>query len=209
MPLLLGLLPENLVAKEGVRVSPHPQGVNLAFTERKLVREYWQTYYPHWRLNFSNPPLALLQLMQKYNLTLALAESCTGGGIASRLTDFAGASRVLAGGVVVYTPLAKSRLLGLADLPPGCVAASLTQRMAAKIRSALGADLGLGITGALGPQSPAEHIQVGEIYIGVHGLGQNLVRKFKFSGDRQTIKGVAIEAAFNILMAYVARWYIA
>jgi len=144
-------------------------------------------------------------------MTLALAESCTGGGIADALTDIPGASRMLVGGVVAYTPSAKSQLLGLKarDLPAGSVGAALTENMAVNIRSILGASLGLGITGALGPISPSEHVHLGEVYISVAGLGRSMVSKFKFSGDRQTIKVAAIDAAINYLLTYIARWYIA
>lgn len=153
----------------------------------------------------------LVQLLGKCRLSLALAESCTGGSIAGGITDIPGASQVLAGGVVVYTPEAKTIFLGIpaAELPTGCVGEELTKVMAARVMSLLGTDLALAITGALGPTSPAESIQVGEVYISIAGLGQQEAKKFIFAGDRQTIKRAAVAASIDNLLAYIARWYIA
>ncbi len=153
----------------------------------------------------------LVQLLAEHRLSLALAESCTGGSIAGLITDIPGASQVFAGGVVAYTPEAKTSLLGLvaAELPPGCVGAELTKAMAVRVVSRLRTDLALAITGALGPTSPAESIQVGEVYISIVGLGQQEVKKFIFAGDRQTIKDAAVAASIDNLLAYIARWYVA
>ena len=148
----------------------------------------------------------LLKLLTQNALTLALAESCTGGGIANAITDIPGASRVLVGGVVAYTAEAKRVLLGLDlfELPPGCVGSELTLKMAANIKGMLKADIGLGITGALGPESPWAGIQVGEVYISVVGLGQETVTEFNISGDRQTIKSTAINAGIDCLLQFIA-----
>lgn len=153
----------------------------------------------------------LVKLLASKNLTLAVAESATGGGIASAITDIPGASLVLLGGVVAYTPLAKSRLLGLpaASLPLGCVSAALTQRMAEAVRHSLRADLAIALTGALGPDSPAPNIPVGMVYIAVTGLDKNVVTEFIFTGDRQTNKSAAVVAGLNMLLTFVARWYVA
>ena len=153
----------------------------------------------------------LVQLLAKHGLSLALAESCTGGGIASLLADIPGASRVLSKKIIIYTPEAKRLLLGIAaeELPPGCVGEELTRAMAVRIMSLLGTNLALAITGALGPQSPADSIEVGEVYISIAGLGQQEVEKFIFAGDRQTIKRAAVAASIDNLLAYIARCYIA
>ncbi|MDD4657739.1 MAG: CinA family protein [Eubacteriales bacterium] len=153
----------------------------------------------------------LVQLLASCHLSLALAESCTGGSIAGEITDIPGASQVLAGGAVVYTPEAKTIFLGIPapELPAGCVGEELTRVMAARVMSLLGTDLALAVTGALGPTSPAESIQVGEVYISIAGLGKQEAKKFIFAGDRQTIKEAAVAASIDNLLAYIARWYIA
>lgn len=147
----------------------------------------------------------LVELLAKRGLTLSLAESCTGGGIAGGITDIPGASAVLAGGVVAYTPEAKVALLGLspADLPPGCVGAKLTAAMARQIQALLRTDLALAVTGALGPQSPSPQVQVGEVYFALVGLAQSQGLKFNFAGDRETIKEAAILAGLDCLLRFI------
>lgn len=154
---------------------------------------------------------ALVNELHKHKLSLCTAESCTGGGIADRITDVPGASQVFVGAVVAYTPEAKSILLNLPaeDIPPGAVGEKLTVAMAAQAKSLLGTDLALGVTGALGPASPAENIRVGQIFISIAGLGHQEVKQFNFAGDRQTIKEAAVNAGIDFLLAYIARWYIA
>lgn len=208
MPVLLGISRGELIAA-GVEIYSHPQGIQVMLQNRELVRALWAKYYPHWQMGCDNVPLALAGVLKKYKLTFSLAESCSGGGIADRLTDIPGISAVFTGGVVVYTPRAKSRLLGLRQLSPGCVNPTLTLDMARSVKCQLGAAMGLGITGALGPQSPAPHISVGEIYIAVAGLKKEEVRRFNFYGDRQTIKKAAVDAALNFMLTFVARWYVA
>lgn len=153
----------------------------------------------------------LVETLINYHLSLGTAESCTGGGIADRITDIPGASRVFVGGVVVYTPEAKTILLNLpaSEIPLGAVGEELTASMASRVSSLLGTDLALGITGALGPTSPGEHIKVGQVYISIAGLGHQEVNQFIFSGDRQTIKEAAVGTSIDLLLAYIARWYIA
>ena len=206
MPLLLGIQDFNPVL--GTRITPHPQGVYLNLSDKRLTKELWDRYYPHWQLGVQDPGRFLALLLTDKKLTLALAESCTGGGIANALTNQPGASQYLQGGVVVYTPEAKTKLLGIPrdELPPGGVGPNLTLAMAASIGSVLKADLGLGITGALGPLSPAPDVSVGEVYIAVQGMGKSKVCKFNFCGDRQTIKTAAIDAAINFVLVCLARW---
>lgn len=144
-------------------------------------------------------------------LTLALAESCTGGGIAGAITAVPGASGVFKGGVVAYTPAAKMTLLGLtaAELPPGCVGEELTRKMAERIRELLQADLALAITGALGPASPHESIQVGRVHICLVKSGYEESRRFFFSGNRQTMKRAAVNDSLNCLLQFIAGWNVA
>lgn len=209
MPVLLGISCGELGNLPGVDLSPHPLGVSLTIKNRELIGELWRRFYPHWLISSHNTADVLVKKYARKNFTLALAESCTGGGIASAITDISGASGVFSGGAVAYSPWAKSSILGINSLPPGCVDSILTAEMASMVKSILGTTIGLGITGALGPLSPAEHIGVGEVYIAVQGFGQQEVRQFNFDGDRHTIKRAAIDAALNFLLTFSARWYIA
>lgn len=211
MPVLFGLNQDDLSPVLGVEYHIHPQGVFLTFTDRRQISACWKTYYLFWKLGYTHPPQALVHILTVKKLTLAVAESCTGGGICNALTDIPGASKVLSGGAVAYTPSAKSTLLGIdrEELPPGCVDANLTLKMAENIKNLLGTDLALGITGALGPETPSDNICVGEVYLALAGLNHSVTAKFNFTGDRHTIKKAAIAAALNALLAYIARWYVA
>jgi len=209
MPLLLGQRVEDLDPVPGVSFLAHPQGVYLCFNNRRGIRQLWHSYYPFWQLSHPCLSAKLIALCTKQNLTIAMAESCSGGGIASAITDYAGASKVFIEGLVVYSAQAKSRLLGVAEeeLPPGCVDANLTLALAEKVRTSSGSSLGLAITGALGPQSPAERVNVGQVYIAVAGFSRSVVGKFFFPGDRLTVKQAAIDAGINFMLTFIARWW--
>jgi PncC family amidohydrolase len=139
----------------------------------------------------------VIECLSKRGLTLALAESCTGGVIASLLTSGAGAGQVIRGGVVAYSDAAKSRLLGV---PPeliesqGAVSAGVAREMARGAKQRFDADVGLSVTGFLGPSKPGE--QVGLTYIALctpddrvllrqysedHGPGRNRERDVRMA----------------------------
>lgn len=208
MPVLMGLDPaaaRRLLG--GLPVLPHPAGVWFSLPPDG-VGPLWARCYAHWRLGFANPPRALVNILAARGLTLAVAESCTGGATASAITDVPGASRVFSGGVVAYTPAVKAQLLGCssASLPTGGVDAALTGRLAQAVAAALDASLGLALTGVLGPASPRPDLPVGRVYISL-SRGQNTeTHRFNFSGDRHTIKTLAAEAAVNLILAALARW---
>ncbi|MGI6364513.1 MAG: CinA family protein [Bacillota bacterium] len=209
MPLFFGLSSRDFSSPD-LDPRPHPLGVYLRLP-RPLIRQVWQAYYPHWQLTLANPAQKLVSLLGEKKLTLATAESATAGAIASAIADIPGASRVLLGGVVAYTARAKNELLGLvpADLSPGCVGKELSEKMAGAVKDALQADLAIGLTGALGPTSPAPEIPVGTVYIAVAGWGAWEARKFIFTGDRETNKKAAVAAGLNFLLTFFARWYVA
>lgn len=209
MPVFFGLSSRDFPSPE-FAPRPHPWGVYLSLP-RPLIRQVWHTHYPHWHLALTNPAQKLVSLLEEKKLTLATAESATSGAIASAIADIPGASRVMLGGVVAYTAQAKSQLLGIApaELPPGCVGKELTIRMAGAVKDALQADLAIGLTGALGPTSPAPGIPIGTVYISIAGLGAWEVRKFIFAGDRETNKKAAVAAGLNFLLTFFARWYVA
>lgn len=96
----------------------------------------------------------MLQLLQEKNTSLAVAESCTGGLLAQRITDIPGASAHFLGGVVTYTEDAKVRLLDMDEdliAENGVVSMPVAAKMAKRVRKALGSDIGIGITGWPGP----------------------------------------------------------
>lgn len=124
--------------------------------------------------------------------TIALAESCTGGLVAARLSETAGASAYLLGGLVVYSNQAKSKLAAVpAPLieQHGAVSEEVALALARGARSALGADVGVGVTGIAGPGGGSEQKPVGLVYCAVSlASGPETVRKLQLPGSRQLIR---------------------
>lgn len=136
------------------------------------------------------------------NFTVATAESCTGGLLASRLTDFVGASAYVKGGVVAYTNEIKISVLKVAAETIeqfGAVSEQTALEMATNVRKIFSATIGLSTTGVAGP-SQSEGKPVGLVYVAAVGEDFSTVKEFHFTGTRSEIKSQAADAAFEILM---------
>ena len=136
-------------------------------------------------------------------LTVALAESCTGGLIAATLTSVAGSSGYFLGGVVSYSNEAKEAFL---DVPAatlhahGAVSAQVAKAMAAGAQARFAADLAVGVTGIAGPDGGSPEKPVGLTYIGLADAASADVRRFTFSGDRATNREAGTRAALEWLI---------
>jgi len=140
------------------------------------------------------------------NFTIATAESCTGGLVASRLTDFAGASAYVKGGVVAYTNEIKISVLHVkAETLEtfGAVSKQTAREMATNVRKIFGATIGLATTGVAGP-STSEGKPVGLVYVAAVGEDFSEVEEFHFTGTRSEIKAQAADMAFELLMRRIA-----
>ena len=140
------------------------------------------------------------------NFTVACAESCTGGLVLSRLTDFAGASAYVKGGVVAYTNEIKNKILHVeAETLKnfGAVSAQTAEEMAANVREIFSATIGLSTTGVAGPAS-SEGKPVGLVYAAIVGENFSEVKEFHFSGSRSEIKDKAAGAAFEAEFFFLA-----
>lgn len=142
----------------------------------------------------------LSEELARRGLRLATAESCTGGLVAARFTDRAGASRFFHAGIVAYSDAAKQELL---DVPGGTLAAhgavseSVAAAMARGARRT--ADVAIAITGVAGPGGGSAEKPVGTVWIAV-AIGDTMdVRRFVFDGDRHAIREAAVEAALEQL----------
>ena len=142
------------------------------------------------------------ELLVEQGATLALAESCTGGAIAARLTSAPGASRFLQGGVVAYCNSVKETVLGVAPATleaDGAVSEAVALQMARGVRERLGADVGLSTTGVAGPTGGTEDKPVGTVWIGyADGEGERAVR-LQFTTDRAVNIGLTSTAALNLV----------
>jgi nicotinamide-nucleotide amidase len=135
-------------------------------------------------------------------LTLAIAESCTGGLAAELLTRVPGSSRYFLGGVVVYANAVKTALLGVpADLiaAHGAVSAEVARAMAEGVRERLGADLGLAFTGVAGPDGGSAEKPVGLVHWAVASAAGTVLRDRVFIGDRLAIRRRATFAGFDLI----------
>jgi nicotinamide-nucleotide amidase len=134
--------------------------------------------------------------------TLAVAESCTGGLIAQRLTDVPGASAYFIEGVVAYSNEAKIRTLGVPrELIERCgaVSAPVAEAMAEGVRRRAGTDFGLAVTGIAGPSGGTEDKPVGLVFVALADDAHTEHRRLMLTGDRQLIRWRASQAALDLL----------
>ena len=140
--------------------------------------------------------------LKEQGLTVATAESCTGGMIAAALTDVAGASRVFGTGVVSYSWDCKRNLLGVSTVTletEGAVCAATAAQMAEGVRRVAAASVGVSVTGEAGPVV-AEHHPVGTVFIGLADEGGTMVEEHHFDGDRAAIRRQAAKAVLRLLI---------
>jgi nicotinamide-nucleotide amidase len=136
-------------------------------------------------------------------LTVALAESCTGGLVASTITEVAGSSGYFLGGVVAYSNEAKT---GLLEVPQaaldahGAVSAQVAKAMAGGAQARFGAALAASVTGVAGPEGGSTEKPVGLTYVGLADGSAVEVRKFTFAGDRAANREAAARAALQWLI---------
>ena len=140
--------------------------------------------------------------------TIALAESCTGGLVTSRLTDVRGASAYLIGSVVCYSNDIKEKQIGVPHkilLDHGAVSEPTARAMAEGIRRLNQTDIGVGVTGIAGPDGGTPEKPVGTVYIAVSGEDETTCRLCHFTGNRTTIKRLVSQAVLNEIRNYLNR----
>jgi nicotinamide-nucleotide amidase len=141
--------------------------------------------------------------LTKRGLTLAVAESCTGGLIGHRLTQVAGSSAYMDRGAVCYSNQAKTEMLGVPEAliaQYGAVSREVAAAMASGMRERAHVSLGLSVTGIAGPGGGTETKPVGLVYIGLDdGTGRPVTQEFRFHGDRNVIKHRSSQAALDLL----------
>ena len=134
--------------------------------------------------------------------TLAVAESCTGGLVAHRLTEVPGSSSYFMEGIVTYSNEAKTRLLGVPEElieERGAVSAQVAEAMAEGVKRRAGTDFGLSVTGVAGPGGGTDEKPVGLVYIALSDDAHTEHRRLMLPGDRHLIRWRSSQAALDLL----------
>lgn len=147
------------------------------------------------------------RLLRERGLTVAVAESLTGGGLTSRIVNVPDSSTYFVGGIVAYSPEAKSNLLGVSKETlegPGMVSEACALEMARGVRSVFGAGLGVSTTGVAGPE-PLEGHPPGEVWVAVSRDGGDVSRRFVAPGDRDQVRRWAEQTALDLVRRALLR----
>jgi len=144
----------------------------------------------------------VLSLCRARGVTLATAESCTGGLVAARLTSVPGSSEVFVGGVVAYSNELKESQLGVPErllADHGAVSAEVAEAMARGARDRLGADVAVSVTGVAGPGGGTAEKPVGLVHLHAEAAWGGLARALDFPGDRDSIRARSVTGALHLV----------
>ncbi|MFP6845745.1 MAG: nicotinamide-nucleotide amidohydrolase family protein, partial [Thalassolituus sp.] len=188
---------------------PHYTGVSFRIRQRdasdnlqKIQAEFFKVMQPY-AYGFDDDSLegVLAERLIYKNLTIATAESCTGGLIGKRLTDVAGSSKYFLGSITAYSNKLKTALLDVSEgtlAAHGAVSEKVAFEMAAGIRNNTDADIGISTTGISGPDGGSESKPLGLVYIGVVTPDISKVKKYIFPVKRHIHREMTATAALNI-----------
>lgn len=149
---------------------------------------------------------SVIKLLREKNMTFSAAESCTGGELAKRFTDMPGASAFFKGGVVTYTNEAKAKLLGIDPAlieEKGAVSYEVAKAMAENVRTLLGTDIGVGVTGLAGPDGDGVH-EVGTVFVSLAVEGETFVKELHMGAMRT--RSFIRRMAGNHIYDMMRRW---
>ena len=159
-------------------------------------------------INLDSMEKVVGNLLSSHNMTLSVAESCTGGIICSRLTDTPGSSDYLLGGVVSYSNSLKTEYLGVTTElleKKGAVSREVAEAMAVGVRKRSKSDIGLAVTGIAGPGGGSGEKPVGTVYIAIATTEENWVTKFLFPGSRRQVRELTAQSGLDLIRKYLLR----
>ncbi|MGB3541782.1 competence/damage-inducible protein A [Rubrivirga sp.] len=151
---------------------------------------------------------AVLEMLVDNGLTVAVAESCSGGAVAARLTSVPGSSRAFLGGVVAYSNAAKVGLLGVEESAledEGAVSEAVALQLAAGARSQFGADVGLATTGIAGPGGGTPNKPVGTVWLAYDDGSTSRAVRLQLTSDREVNIALTATAALDMVRRQVLR----
>lgn len=145
----------------------------------------------------------LVRELSERKMTCATAESCTGGGVGSAITDVSGSSAVFWGGVISYDNSVKRNVLGVPQEvldTKGAVSAECAEAMAKGARRLLGTDLAVSVTGIAGPGGGSADKPVGLVWFGLAAANGVATERQVFQGDRAAVRAATIDHALRLLL---------
>jgi nicotinamide-nucleotide amidase len=146
------------------------------------------------------------KLLIKKQKTVAVAESCTGGLVSNLLTEISGSSQYFILGVVAYSNRAKKIILKIPAqliVKKGAVSKEVAERMAQEVRKIAGADFGIGISGIAGPTGEMPKKPLGTVFISIDQENNGVCKKFRFTGNRATVREKAALKALELLKTFL------
>lgn len=165
-----------------------------------IIEEY---YYGENNIELED---VVVRVLHKHNLSIATAESCTGGLVGDRLTNVSGVSNNYKGGAITYSNQMKIDMLGVNESTIhkyGAVSEQTAEEMAIGAQKTFSSDIGISTTGIAGPTGGSKEKPVGLVYIGLHSAKLTKVYKFNFKLDRKSNKMITSQAALNITRKYL------
>lgn len=146
------------------------------------------------------------EMLRAKGLTLAVAESCTGGKLGDLITNMPGSSDYFAGGVIAYSNDAKEKFLGVSKKSletEGAVSEDVARQMASGARKAFMASIGVGITGIAGPTGATPTKPVGLVFVAVSSNDRTVCLRSVFKGGREDVKAKAADEALRLLRNFL------
>jgi len=184
-------------------------------TNKKLNKQYFHAFCSDLEEAFGNAVYGsdgdelesiVGQLFKQFGLDLSVAESCTGGLLAHRITRTPGSSDYFSGGAVTYSNELKQDLLGVDPKVIdrfGAVSRETAEAMARGVRNRCGSDIGLSITGIAGPDGGTEEKPVGTVFVGISSDKLTKIQKLNLLGDRNRIQTLAVHSGLNLLRLFM------
>ena len=144
----------------------------------------------------------LVNELSDKNLSIALAESCTGGLLGKMLTDIPGSSQIFLGGITAYSNVIKINQLNISEeklKKHGAVSSEIAQEMAHNIRKIFNSSIGVSITGISGPRGDSKNKDIGLVYIGIDFKNECISKKFNFNLTRNLNRKISCYTALNMI----------
>ncbi len=200
-----------LLASKGVvslritaKADSHQKADKMIKTTENKIREKAGEYI--FTTKKKSLPELVADLLKKNELTISIAESCTGGLIGSKLTDIPGSSQYFTGGIIAYSNIIKEKELGISKnilKEYGAVSEQIAKEMARGIKEEFNTNIGIGITGIAGPGGGTSEKPVGLVYISIATCKKTYVYKLDLKGNRKNNKIMSANYVFYYLYRYL------